>query len=42
MWSLGCVVVELLTGIPHWLCYKCRVTFAARDVVKSGLFAVKG
>lgn len=26
IWSLGIVIIELLSGIPNWLCYKCRVT----------------
>jgi serine/threonine protein kinase len=25
MWSVGAVLLEILTGLPHWLAYKCRV-----------------
>lgn len=25
VWSFGAVLIEILTGIPHWLTYKCRV-----------------
>jgi serine/threonine protein kinase len=24
VWSLGSILLEILTGIPHWLSYKCQ------------------
>jgi len=41
IWSLGAVLVEILTGIPHWLGYKCRIVFNEKNVLRNGLFAVK-
>ena len=25
MWSIGAVLLEILTGLPHWIAYKCRI-----------------
>lgn len=27
VWSLGVTLLEVLTGLPHWLNYKCAVTY---------------
>jgi len=42
VWSLGAVLIEILSGIPHWLNYKCLVVREAKNLLKTGLFAVKG
>jgi dual specificity tyrosine-phosphorylation-regulated kinase 2/3/4 len=42
VWSLGAIILELITGIPLWLSLKCRVEVKGKDMVKTGLFAVKG
>lgn len=42
MWSFGALLLEILTGVPHWLSYKCRTIHGNKNIVKPGLFAVKG
>lgn len=44
VWSLGCVVLEVISGIPLWMSLKTIVKKIDEDeeVIKYGLFAVKG
>jgi dual specificity tyrosine-phosphorylation-regulated kinase 2/3/4 len=43
MWSLGSILVELLSGFPLWLSLKSRVqTLSGNSVVNYGLFGVAG
>lgn len=43
MWSLGSILVEILSGFPLWLSLKSRVlTKDGRSIVNFGLFGVAG
>jgi dual specificity tyrosine-phosphorylation-regulated kinase 2/3/4 len=42
MWSLGCVLLEIVSGIPLWMSLKTLVHRKGCDMIKYGLFAVKG
>ena len=43
MWSLGCILTEIVIGIPLWLSLKCKNEIGKKTVIKhGGLFAVKG
>ncbi|CAK85917.1 unnamed protein product (macronuclear) [Paramecium tetraurelia] len=42
VWSLGCVVLEIISGIPLWMSLKTIVTKNGKEVIDYGLFAVKG
>lgn len=43
MWSLGSILVEILTGFPLWLSLKSRVVTADnRSIINIGLFGVAG
>lgn len=43
IWSLGSILVEVLSGFPLWLSLKSRViTAEGRSVVNYGLFGVAG
>ena len=42
VWSLGAILLEIVTGVPLWLSLKCRVESAGRKSIRIGLFAVKG
>jgi dual specificity tyrosine-phosphorylation-regulated kinase 2/3/4 len=42
MWSLGCIFLEICSGIPLWLSYTARVQNGPKSVVANGLFAVNG
>ena len=42
VWSFGCILLEILTGIPLWFRYKCRVEMKGRQVVQLGFFALTG
>lgn len=39
MWSLGCIWLEILHGVPLWIPFDCRLP--SRRIVKGGLFGVK-
>ena len=43
MWSLGAILLELLTGIPIWLSLKCRAqTQTGKSLIGMGIFGVQG
>lgn len=43
MWSLGSILIEVLSGFPLWLSLKSRVlTLDGRSIVNYGLFGVAG
>lgn len=43
MWSLGSILVEVLSGFPLWLSLKSRViTAEGRSIINYGLFGVAG
>ena len=39
VWSLGCIVLEILTGIPLWMSIPTQVPYCEHRV--TGIFAVK-
>ncbi|CAK66716.1 unnamed protein product (macronuclear) [Paramecium tetraurelia] len=41
IWSLGCVILEIVYGIPLWLNNKIIVKHHNKEVIEQGLFAVK-
>lgn len=42
IWSLGCVILEVVSGIPLWMSLKTIVNYKGVDIIKRGLFATKG
>ena len=40
IWSLGCVILEIIYGIPLWLNNKVLVKNHDKEVIEQGLFAV--
>lgn len=42
VWSLGCVVLEVVSGIPLWMSLKTIVKKKEKEQIEYGLFAVKG
>ena len=43
IWSLGCVILEIISGVPLWMSLKTLVKDKKnQDVIEHGLFAVKG
>jgi dual specificity tyrosine-phosphorylation-regulated kinase 2/3/4 len=42
VWSIGCILLEILTGVPLWFRYKCRVEVKGRQTVQLGFFALTG
>ena len=43
IWSLGCVILEIISGIPLWMSLKTVVLNKSNtEVLEYGLFAVKG
>ncbi len=42
MWSLGCVILEIITGVPIWMSLKCKITIDNKIIMATGLFAAKG
>lgn len=43
MWSLGAILLELLTGIPIWMSLKCRTApLKGKPQIGMGIFGVQG
>ena len=42
IWSLGCVILEVISGIPLWMSLKTIVVKKGKECIEYGLFAVKG
>ena len=43
MWSLGAMLMEVMTGFPLWLAMKGRVqTAGGKSIIGTGLFGVQG
>ena len=42
IWSLGCVILEIISGIPLWMSLKTVVNKNNVEIIEYGLFAVKG
>jgi len=42
IWSLGCVILEVISGIPLWMSLKTLVNKKGKESIEYGLFAVKG
>jgi len=42
IWSLGCVILEIISGIPLWMSLKTIVAKKGKEFIEYGLFAVKG
>lgn len=40
VWSIGCILLEILTGIPLWFRYKCKVEVKGKSVIQMGIFAL--
>lgn len=42
IWSLGCIILEIVCGIPLWMSLDTKVSSNTKDGYATGLFAVKG
>jgi dual specificity tyrosine-phosphorylation-regulated kinase 2/3/4 len=42
VWSIGCILLEILTGVPLWFRYKCRVEIKGKPTVQMGFFSLTG
>lgn len=43
VWSLGSVILEIVSGIPLWMSLKTIVKAKnSSEIIKYGLFAIKG
>lgn len=40
VWSLGCIVLEIITGVPLWMSLPTRIQDTG--IKATGIFAVKG
>lgn len=40
VWSLGCIILEIVTGVPLWMSLTTRIEDT--NAKATGLFAVKG
>ena len=42
MWSLGAILLEILSGIPIWMSLKCRTTPlpGGKQIITTGIFGV--
>jgi serine/threonine protein kinase len=43
MWSLGTIMLELLSGFPIWMSFKCRTESSnGRSIYGNGIFGASG
>ena len=42
VWSLGSVLLEIISGVPLWMSLKTIVKRKGQEVIRYGLFAIKG
>ena len=42
VWSLGSVLLEIVSGVPLWMSLKTIVKRKGQEVIRYGLFAIKG
>ena len=42
VWSLGAMLIEIISGIPLWIPLKCKVDVGSKSSLRFGLFAAKG
>ncbi len=42
VWSLGSVLLEIVSGVPLWMSLKTIVRRKNQEVIRYGLFAIKG
>ena len=40
VWGLGCILIELIHGLPLWLSNRTKILINGRYETKRGLFAV--
>ena len=40
VWGLGCIILELIHGLPLWLTNPTRIHVSGKYETKKGLFAV--
>ena len=40
IWSLGCIMLEIMTGIPLWFRYKCKINYNGKESLQCGFFAL--
>lgn len=40
VWGLGCILIELIHGLPLWLSNKTKILIQGKYETKRGLFAV--
>lgn len=40
VWGLGCIIIELIHGLPLWLSNKTKIFVNGKYETKRGLFAV--
>jgi len=40
VWGLGCILIELIHGLPLWLSNKTKILINGKYETKRGLFAV--
>ena len=41
VWSLGCVLLEIITAVPIWMPFKTQINLGLGRLVSAGVFAVK-
>ena len=42
VWSLGASLLEILTGMPHWLNYKCAINYQHTTLIRNSVLATNG
>jgi dual specificity tyrosine-phosphorylation-regulated kinase 2/3/4 len=41
VWSLGCLILEIVSAVPLWMPHKSLIGTGADHIVRSGIFVVR-
>ena len=41
MWGLGCILIEMIHGVPLWLSNKVKIKTGDKEKIVSGKFATE-
>lgn len=41
VWGLGCIILEIINGLPLWMTVNTTIEYKGEEIVKKGLFSVE-
>jgi dual specificity tyrosine-phosphorylation-regulated kinase 2/3/4 len=40
VWSIGCILLEIVTGVPLWFKYRCKLEVKGKTTLQLGYFSM--